>query len=212
MWSRFFFGVTLCAAFLFTGRILRVRRTRVVWVAGAAVTLAVITEQSGYPHYWSPIAPVILLFIVEGFRHLAQCRLGSAKIGPAIVRAVVPLFCVLVVVQTATKSPSTPPDSSANFFSWCCTEVRMKDREPLVRQLQAIPGNHLVIVAYELGNYDTSEWVYNEPDIDSTRIVFAQDMGPDKNQELIHYYPRRRVWRALVKKDQVATLEPLNVR
>ena len=54
---RFFFGLTLCATFLFTTRILKARRTRAVWLSGAVVALAVITEQSGYPHYWAPAAP-----------------------------------------------------------------------------------------------------------------------------------------------------------
>lgn len=209
-WWRFFFGFTLSAVFLFAGRILRARRTRVVWIAGAAVALAVVTEQSGYPHYWSPIAPVMLLFIVEGLRHLAQCRLGSASFGPAIVRAVLPVLCAVLLVRAATMSPEHPPSASPNFLSWCCTDVRMKDREPLVRRLQAIPGDHLVIVSYDLKSYDTFEWVYNEPDIDKARIVFARDMGPEKNQELIRYYPGRRVWRVTVEKDRAAALEPLN--
>jgi hypothetical protein len=209
---RFFFGLTFCCAiFPFTGRILKARRTRVVWIAGAAVSLAVLNEQSAYPHYWSPIAPVALLFVVQGLRHLAQCRLGSARFGPAMVRLCIPLFCVLLIARAATKAPGTPPSALPNFLSWCCTDSRIKDRQPLIQQLEAIPGNHLVFVAYDLATYDTFEWVYNEPDIDRARIVFARDMNHDKNQELIRYYPGRRVWRVVVKKDQIAALEPLTV-
>jgi len=209
---RFFFGVTLCAVLPFTSRILGARRTRVVWIAGGAVALAVLTEQSGYPHYWSPIAPVIFLFIVEGLRRLAQCRMGEVKIGPAIVRAVLPVLCVLLVARAATVPLAGEPGRSPNFVSWCCTEVGIKDREPLMRQLQAIPGSHLVIVTYDLKSYDTFEWVYNEPDIDGDRIVFARDMGADKNEELMRYYPNRRVWRVVVEKDRVASLESLKER
>jgi hypothetical protein len=90
--------------------------------------------------------------------------------------------------------------------------VGIKDREPLMRQLQAIPGSHLVIVTYDLKSYDTFEWVYNEPDIDGARIVFARDMGADKNEELMRYYPNRRVWRVVVEKDRVASLESLKER
>jgi hypothetical protein len=81
-----------------------------------------------------------------------------------------------------------------------------------MRQLQAIPGSHLVIVTYDLKSYDTFEWVYNEPDIDGARIVFARDMGADKNEELMRYYPNRRVWRVVVEKDRVASLESLKER
>ena len=206
---RFFFGVTLCSVLPFTTRILGARRTRVVWIAAMIVALAVLSEQSGYPHYWSPIAPAILLFIVEGLRHLAQCRMKSAKIGPALVRTVLPVFCVLLIARAATVPPPGSPSGTSNFLSWCCTEVGIRDRDPLVRQLVAIPGNHLVIVAYDLKAYDTVEWVYNEPDIDRARIVFARDMGAEKNQELIRYYPDRHVWHVVVGKDRAASPEPV---
>ena len=49
--------------------------------------------------------------------------------------------------------------------------------DTLIQKLQAIPGEHLVLVAYDFKTYDTFEWVYNEPDIDRQRIVFARDMG-----------------------------------
>lgn len=209
-WWGFFFGITMSAAFLFAGNILNSRRTRVPWVAGAAVALAVLTEQSGYPHYLSPVAPVVLLFIVQGLRYLAQWRPGNASIGPAIVRTVLPVLCVLIAARAATKAPSSPPSDSPNFFSWCCTDARGKDREPLVQKLMATRGNHLVIVSYDLTRYDTREWAYNEPDIDQSRIVFARDMGPDKNQELIRYFSNRRVWRVRVGKDRTAFLEPVS--
>ncbi len=127
---------------------------------------------------------------------------------PSFAR-VIPVFFVLLLARAATAPPPGRPSGTPNFLSWCCTEVGIKDREPLVRQLAAIPGNHLVIVSYDLKTYDTVEWVYNEPDIDRARIVFARDMGPEKNQELIRYYPDRRIWRVVVRKDRVAALEPL---
>ena len=84
--------------------------------------------------------------------------------------------------------------SDGNFISWCCVQAGRYDRQPLVDRLNAAPGRHLVLVRYDLERYDTFEWVYNEPDIDHARIVFARDMGAEKNQELLRYYPDRRVW------------------
>ncbi len=207
---RFFFGVTLCPTFLFTSRILKSRRTRIVWIAGATVAVAVLIEQTGYPHYWSPIAPVIFLFIVQGLRHLVQSTFLSSRFGPAIVRMILPVVCVLVAARAATMSSASPPAALPNFMSWCCVDARIKDREPLVRRLNSIQGQNLVIVHYDLKTYDTFEWVYNDPDIDGSRIVFARDMGPEKNAELIRYYSGRRIWRVIVEKDKVASLVPLN--
>ncbi len=43
-------------------------------------------------------------------------------------------------------------------------------------------------------------WVNNGADIDSSKIVWAHDMGPDKNQELLDYFRGREVW--LVEPDE----------
>ena len=32
------------------------------------------------------------------------------------------------------------------------------------------------------------EWVYNNADIDGSKVVWARDMGPEQNEELIRYY------------------------
>ena len=204
---RFFLGNMLCATFLFTSNILTARRTRVVWLAGGVVLLAVITEQSGYPHYLSPIAPVIFLFLIQGFRYLVHCRLRTAKFGPAIVRTVVPVLFLLIGAHAAISPPGTP-DAPPNYVSWCCNEVTSRDREQVVRRLEAIPGNHLVFVTYDLKFYDDFEWVYNEPDIDRARIVFARDMGPGKNRELLNYFSGRNVWRVYIKNDHATLSGP----
>jgi hypothetical protein len=41
------------------------------------------------------------------------------------------------------------------------------------------------------GAYD---WVYNEPDIDHAKVVWARDMGPEMNQELLTYFHNRHIW------------------
>jgi hypothetical protein len=203
-WWRFLFGITLTPVFLFTASIVKSRRARDIWIAGGIVSIAVLLEQSGYPQYWSPITAVTFLFIVQGLRYLARSRFGSA-----IVRFAIPVSGVLVLAHAATLSRTGPPPEHTNFISWCCTEVRIKEREPLARQLEAIPGDHLVIVSYDLKTYDTFEWVYNEPDIDRGRIVWARDMGPEKNEELMRYYPNRHVWQVHVVEDQAAKLTQL---
>jgi hypothetical protein len=52
-----------------------------------------------------------------------------------------------------------------------------------------------VIVRYSLNhNPSFNEWVYNAADIDGSKVIWAQDMGPANDLELIHYYKDRRVW------------------
>jgi hypothetical protein len=204
-WWRYFAGVFLSGTFFFAHRIVRTRRTMVPLIAGGVVVLSVLVEQSGYPHYLAPAAPAVVLFFVQGVRYLTRWRV--AGIGPAMVRVLIPVYVVLIGARAVAFAPDTKPADAPNFLSWCCTDARQKDREPLIQKLQAIPGEHLVLVAYDFKTYDTFEWVYNDPDIDRQRIVFARDMGPGKNEELLRYYPARHVWRVVVQHDHVAELE-----
>jgi len=54
------------------------------------------------------------------------------------------------------------------------------------------------------------QWVYNDPDIDHSKVVWANDMTPADNLQLIEYYRDRKVW--LVEMDtQPATVSPYPV-
>jgi hypothetical protein len=51
-----------------------------------------------------------------------------------------------------------------------------------------------VLVRYRPGHDPTEDWVYNEADVDASHIIWARDMGPEKNEELIEYFKDRKVW------------------
>ncbi len=52
----------------------------------------------------------------------------------------------------------------------------------------------MVFVQYDRLAYYNTEWVYNEADIDHAKIVWARDMGPQKNEEVLGYYADRKAW------------------
>ncbi len=39
-----------------------------------------------------------------------------------------------------------------------------------------------------------NEWVYNRADIDAAKVVWARDMSPAENRELLDYFRDRRAW------------------
>ncbi len=51
-----------------------------------------------------------------------------------------------------------------------------------------------MIVRYKPDHEVLEEWVYNEADIDGSKVVWARDMDTAKNNELIDYYKDRRLW------------------
>ena len=67
-------------------------------------------------------------------------------------------------------------------------------RARLLAQLSSVPGPQLVLV-HDGPNYDTLfDWVYNAADIDHSKVIWARDMGPEQNKELIQFYRHRRLW------------------
>jgi hypothetical protein len=105
-------------------------------------------------------------------------------------------FAVLVAMFLAQREPPA---------GWGFTRAR------LLAELRQKGGRHLVIVSYGPTHNPNLEWVYNEADIDASAVVWARDMGPEDNRELIEYYrdrqPERQVWR-LAGDERPVHLEP----
>lgn len=56
------------------------------------------------------------------------------------------------------------------------------------------PGDDLILVRYGPRHFVHSEWVYNMSDIDKQPVVWARELSPDHNAELLEYFRGRRVW------------------
>jgi len=68
------------------------------------------------------------------------------------------------------------------------------ERARVASLLERTPGQHLVIV-HQRRIYDGGrDWVYNDAKIDASKIVWARDMGWEKNKELVSYFHSRQAW------------------
>ena len=106
------------------------------------------------------------------------------------VTACVIMFPIRAFVDS-TRIQSWSP--GLHTFSALATQQGLW-RANVLRRLQGMPGRHVVFVQYDRPAYLTTEWVYNDADIDGSQVVWAQDMGPEKNQEVLRYYPERNAW------------------
>jgi hypothetical protein len=191
LWS-FYLGPALSAPLLLAFGSLGSRRLRLPLLAGLATLAATLVEQSSYPHYVSPATCVVFAMIVNAFIALESAKESSRR----FTRAVVAIVFAAVAFRLAATPVGVPLMGPHIQMSWCCSQYRPSHRWPYEQRLRATEGRHLVVVRYGPSAGLHPEWVYNEADIDGSKIVWARDMGEAANRELIRYYPERRVWLA----------------
>src|SRR5262249_25054985 len=107
----------------------------------------------------------------------------------------VPLICLVLLVAriSAPAFHLTPQPSWTR--TWCSQDWQNLDRARVLKDLEQTPGEHLVIVRYRPDHdFILDEWVYNNADIDGSKVIWARDMGAKENLELLQYFRSRRAW------------------
>jgi hypothetical protein len=164
----------------------RDRKLRVPWLIGSIFLIGAAVETWFMPHYSAPVTALVFLILVQCMRHLRQFRWRAQPVGLAFVRAVSVIYIGTVVLRVALAVVHIHPE-----LEWQHGDMQ---RQSIVQQLQAAPGKHLVLVNYSPDFDLDREWVYNLSDIDHSKIVWARDMGPEENRELLAYYGGRHFW------------------
>jgi hypothetical protein len=182
----FYFGVALTAPLVALPWVLRDRRIRWLVIAGATCFAGAWLSMFYAAHYVAPITGVIVAVIVQGMRHLRAWRWEGNPSGLFFVRALT-LICVATMplqIRALTARYAEPD-------AW---HAMGPQRAKLVAELGSLPGKQLVLVRYKADHDLLIEWVYNEADIDNSKVVWARDMGKERNRELVEYFKDRQVW------------------
>ena len=184
---RFYLGPALTIPFLAIGAVFRDRKMRWPLLALGVFFLGLIPEVWNFPHYFAPMTGLLYLAVLQAMRHLRLWKWRERPVGAALVRSIPVLCFSMVLIRVAAATAHTPIDGA-----WPRGNL---DRTQLVQKLKQIPGRHLVIVHYDMHpEIDRAqELVYNDADIDGSKIVWARDMGA-QNLELIRYFRDRQVW------------------
>src|SRR5438477_12471695 len=108
-------------------------------------------------------------------RDLYNCAPNGRPVGRFLARSV-PIICVLLIflLSAAPAFGITPHPSWIR--TWCSQDAENLDRARILQQLEKTSGQHLAIVRYG-PNHDTltNEWVFNNADIDGSKVVWARD-------------------------------------
>jgi len=170
------------------------RRTQFLMLVCGSVLVGALLPVYFSPHYVAPITCAIYSLILIATQNLRRWRPWGRPSGIALVRAVPGIALAMLIL--CTVSPAARNKLTPQMATWYSPIVVNSARAGIISQLSKEPGLHLVIVRYRPDHIPVDEWVFNGADIDRSRVVWARDMGADRNSELIVYFKGRRVWLA----------------
>ena len=145
------------------------------------------------PHYAAPFTAAVYALVVRAMQRVRRWHWRQRKTGLFIVRTV-PMIAVVLLFLRLAASPLHLRIVSPIWSATGALGPQLLDRARIASELNGRGGRHLIIVRYAPDHNRNWEWVYNEADIDHASIVWARDMGPSRNQELIDYFKDRQLW------------------
>jgi hypothetical protein len=187
-----FYVLNLLGLAAFTG-LFAGKRSTVLPALGilALPMLGVMLERGLLPHYLAPMCGVWLILAAAAMEAFGE-RGRAGRMVVSMVLAVAMGVSVAEIARAAHRARETPLD--------------LDTRPRLIANLEHQGGRHLIVVRYTPAHSVHEEWVYNDADIDGSPVVWARDMGEEKNRELLDYYKGRQVW--LLEPDIDPALKP----
>jgi hypothetical protein len=193
----FFAGIALLPPLVMSRRVIHDRRPRFLLICVAVLAVGMVIEIFLIPHYLAPFTAAFYALGLQAIRHLRVWRFEGRPVGMTMVRLLVTVGVVMSAVRVCAaplhiQIEQWPPSSWVDrwYGPGPFGTVRAHMQESLEKQ----PGGQLVLVRYGPAHEGLNEWVYNEPDIDASKVIWARGMSEDEDLELIRYYKGRQVW------------------
>ena len=167
------------------------KQTRFLLLTYGIALLGMGLESYFVPHYMSPSTAVLLALVMLALRCLHLWRWRSQPTGLFLTRAV-PVICLALFVLRAVAGPLRGDEFYAQ--AWYQGGPETFGRAALLKKLEQLDGKQLVIVRYKADHVRFAEWVYNEAEIDASKVVWAREISPAEDEKLIQYFKDRRIW------------------
>jgi hypothetical protein len=176
--------------------LLRSPWTRVATVYLLLFSVALIPTVGIGTHYVAPAGGLLIYLIIEGLRQIRVWCWSGTRLGPWMVRLLLVGWCLWLIPKGVDM---------AHFDTGDDCRKQSIERAAILDRLKHEPGGHLVIVRYSPEHSVHAEWVYNEADIDGSKVIFAREIKD--NRPLLDYFKDRSIW--LVEADEMpARLTP----
>jgi hypothetical protein len=175
-------GLALMAAVFL---VFRDRKMRIPLIMLAVFVAGLLPETFFYEHYAAPAAGLMFLVLVQGLRHVSLWqfwRKGPGRLLPSVLSLAVVATIAVYGIFLAPQAIHDPG------------YIKI-DRPRVSAHVCRMPGKHLILMRFGPGfSIHEGDWIYNEPDLDSARVIWARDMGDLLNKRLLEHFSDRQVW------------------
>jgi len=193
----FYAGITLLPPLIMMRRVLLDRRVRFLVLCVLILMAGVSVEIFFIPYYLALFVSAFYVLGLQSMRHLRLWRPGGQPVGMALVRFTVTVCFLLAGLRlfAAPLQIGLAKNAGGEWAAeWYGPGPSGAARARIQAELEHLPGSQLVIVRYSPDHSPLDEWVYNAANIDQSKVIWARDMDPAENLDLIRYYKNRTVW------------------
>jgi hypothetical protein len=169
-------------------------RVRFLLVVCSVSTIGMLLPVYFDAHYAAPLTAAIYALLIMAMQRIRRWRWHGRRTGLALVRWVPVIAITMLLVRTATAAFHLPISIWPAPPTWCSPTPQLLDRAQIEAQLDRMGGRHLIIVRYNQQHDPENEWVFNKADIGNSTVIWAREMGPGENEELVRYFKDREVW------------------
>jgi signal transduction histidine kinase len=168
------------------------QRTRFLLLISATMAFASLLPVYFNPHYVAAATCAFYALLLIAIQKIRKWKPQGKPAGIALIRYILVVTCLMFLIRLA--APAVKMSTTPTLATWYGPVICGSYRAGLISQLSGDRERHLVIVRYQSDHDPSDEWVYNAAQIDDAKIVWARDMGPQANLELIRYFNDRKMW------------------
>ncbi len=165
-------------------------------------TIGIALSNYFSPHYAAPAYGLFIILLLGNLRNLWHSE--NKRISGRLVVLLVPVCLLTGIILFGTLYITKRNFANDNGEQRAAIEAALKNEggRHLIFVDPYLPGSQIL----SLGN--ASVYVYNEADIDNSKIVWAHQLNPIDDARLMDYLGDRKVWLLKLDKDEKPQLLP----
>jgi hypothetical protein len=146
------------------------------------VTTIITFQSNAWPHYMAPISCLIFVLIIQGFKFISSFQRKGRVWGRYFIITIAVIYFIKSILSLSIKIYNGPRKDWAHA------------RSAMIQCLKRHEPKDLIIVRYDTHHNVHREWVYNRADIDHAEVVWARELSPTQDKNLLAYFSDRQVW------------------